>query len=53
MRYRIAVAGNPNLQLGQVANHQDHLTATVTTRDGSLVETYRVDKASGVITVAN
>ena len=53
MRYRIAVSGNPNLQLGKVTNHQDHLSATVTTRDGSLVETYRIDKASGAITVAN
>jgi len=53
MRYRIAISGNPNLQLGQVSDHPDHLTASVTTRDGSLVERYRIDKASGAITMAN
>ncbi|MCF8106682.1 MAG: hypothetical protein K9K64_14465, partial [Desulfohalobiaceae bacterium] len=41
------VAGNPNLQVGEVRDQEDAYLATIVTRDGSLVEKILIDKDSG------
>lgn len=41
------VAGNPNLQIGELSEQDDTYVATVVTKDGSLVEKLLIDKNSG------
>ncbi|MFW6055071.1 MAG: hypothetical protein ACOC9D_04115 [Thermodesulfobacteriota bacterium] len=41
------VAGNPNLQVGELRDQEDAYLATIVTRDGSLVEKILIDKDSG------
>ena len=48
LEYRLLVAGNPRLTVGQVKDSGTSVTAQVVTRDGSLVEEYAVDKNTGV-----
>ncbi len=48
LEYRLLVAGNPRLTVGEVDDSGESVTAQVVTRDGSLVEEYAVDKQTGV-----
>ncbi|MCF8030203.1 MAG: hypothetical protein K9K39_04860 [Desulfohalobiaceae bacterium] len=41
------VAGNPNLNIGNVKEKDDVFVATVVTQDGSLVEKLLIDKKTG------
>ena len=50
LEYRLMVAGNPRLAVGQVREEADVVIAQVVTTDGALVEEYTVDKKSGVWT---
>lgn len=45
--YRLVTLGNPNLNAGAVTDAGDSVVATVMTKDGSLVATYRIDKKTG------
>lgn len=47
LEYHLMVGGNPRLKVGDVREEEKAIIATVATRDGSLVEEYRVDKANG------
>lgn len=49
IQYRLAISGNQNLRLGRVVDEGKSVAAAVVTRDGSLVEKYQIDKASGQI----
>ncbi len=48
LTYRLVVAGNPRLVIGEVSEDEDQVVAEVVTTDGSLVERYAVDKRTGV-----
>lgn len=48
LEYRLMVAGNPRLKIGEIVDHGDRVTAQVVTTDGSLVDEYVVDKKTGV-----
>lgn len=48
LEYRLMLAGNPRLTVGEVKEEGDNITAHVVTVDGSLVEKYSIDKKSGV-----
>ena len=41
------VAGNPNLNIGDITEKEDAFVATVVTQDGSLVEKLLIDKETG------
>ena len=41
------VAGNPNLQVGELSDQDEAYEATVVTREGSLVEKLLIDKQTG------
>lgn len=41
------VAGNPNLNIGDITEKEDAFVATVVTKDGSLVEKLLIDKETG------
>lgn len=43
----LASRNNPNLKIGLVADKGNVFEATITTKDGSLVETIQVDKNTG------
>lgn len=47
LAYRLVVAGNPRLGVGEVTEDDDRVIADVVTTDGSLVERYSVDKRTG------
>jgi len=47
LEYRLLLAGNPRLVVGDVSDDGTAVHAHVVTRDGSLVEAYRIDKKSG------
>ena len=47
LTYRLVVAGNPRLVVGEVSEDEDQVVAEVVTTDGSLVERYTVDKRTG------
>ncbi len=48
LEYRLMLAGNPRLQVGAVKDKGEAIHASVVTADGSLVEEYDVNKATGV-----
>ena len=48
LEYRLMVADNPRLKIGEVNDHTNKVTARVETVDGSLVEQFSVDKKTGV-----
>ena len=48
LEYRLMLAGNPRLQVGTVKDKGETIHASVVTADGSLVEEYDVNKATGV-----
>ena len=50
LEYRLLVAGNPRLRVGDVREAADVVIAQVVTADGALVEEYAVDKKSGAWT---
>lgn len=50
LEYRLLVAGNPRLQVGTVSDDGTTVTAEVVTREGSVVDEYRIDKKTGVWT---
>ena len=41
------VVGNPRLKVGEIRDEGDAVHADVVTVDGSLVDTYRIDKNTG------
>ena len=41
------VAGNPNLKVGEIEEHVATYTASIVTKDGSLVEKLVIDKNTG------
>ncbi len=47
LAYRLVVAGNPRLGVGEVTEDDERVVAEVVTTDGSLVERYSVDKRTG------
>ncbi len=47
LEYRLLIAGNPRLKIGEVVDSGETVIAQVVTQDGSLVEEYAVDKRSG------
>jgi hypothetical protein len=47
LEYRLMVAGNPRLKVGKIVEEPDRILAQVVTRDGSVVEEYAVDRATG------
>ena len=47
LAYRLVTLGNPNLMVGKVIDRGDHVFATITTREKSLVAAYVIDKKSG------
>lgn len=47
LEYRLLVAGNSRLDVGKVTETGSAVMAEVMTKDGSLVETYAVDKKTG------
>ncbi|MCW8862027.1 MAG: hypothetical protein OQK23_01095 [Rhodospirillales bacterium] len=47
LEYRLMVQGNPRLKVGAVKAGDKSVNATVVTVDGSLVEEYEIDKATG------
>lgn len=49
VQYRLVISGNQNLRLGHVLDDGQSVEAAVVTRDGSLVEKVRINKASGQI----
>ena len=48
LAYRLVVAGNPRLVVGEVSEDGGQVVAEVVTKDGSLVERYTVDMRTGV-----
>ena len=48
LEYRLMVAGNPRLAVGEVKAEDNRIIAHVVTIDGSLVEKYSIDKKSGI-----
>ena len=48
LEYRLMVAGNPRLRVGEVTAKDAAIIARVVTVDGSLVEEYAVDKRTGL-----
>ncbi len=50
LEYRLMVAGNPRLKVGEIRESEDRVTARIVTADGSLVDEYVVDKETGVWT---
>lgn len=50
MQHRVERSGNPNLKLGEVAEHgEDAIAADVVTQDGSLVRRFVVDRHTGAM----
>ena len=47
LEYRLMLAGNPRLTVGRVTDQGDSILGQVVTRDGSVVDEYRVDKKTG------
>lgn len=47
LEYRLMLAGNPRLAVGKVTDQGDAILGQVVTRDGSVVDEYRVDKKTG------
>lgn len=52
LEYRLMVSGNPRLAVGGVRDQGKVIQADVVTRDGSVVEVYKVDKSTGIMTPA-
>jgi len=50
LEYRLMLAGNPRLTVGKVADQGETILGQVATRDGSVVDEYRVDKKTGAWT---
>ena len=48
LEYRLMVAGNPRLTIGNVTEDEEEVVAQIVTTDGSLVEEYSVDKRTGI-----
>jgi len=48
LEYRLMVAGNPRLTIGNVTEDEEKVIAQIVTVDGSLVEKYSVDKSTGL-----
>ncbi len=47
LEYRLMLAGNPRLTVGKVTDQGDSILGQVVTREGSVVDEYRVDKKTG------
>jgi len=47
LEYRLMVTGNPRLAIGKITEDAERVVAEVVTADGSLVETYAIDKKTG------
>jgi len=50
LEYQLLLAGNPRLRVGEVRREGEGIVADVVTAEGSLVESYAVDVATGVWT---
>lgn len=48
LEYRLTVNGNPRLKVGDVDTGDKVITASIVTRDGSLVEQYAINRETGV-----
>lgn len=44
---------NPNIQVGKIAERQGYFEVPITTREGSLVDTVRIDKRTGEFSSAS
>ncbi len=47
VEHYLQMKGNPNLKLGKITDEKDYFVAEITTKDGSLVEKYQIDKNTG------
>ena len=47
VEHYLQMKGNPNLKLGKLTDEKDYFVAEITTKDGSLVEKYQIDKNTG------
>ncbi|HDM79257.1 MAG TPA: hypothetical protein ENG51_22760 [Deltaproteobacteria bacterium] len=47
VKHYLKMKGNPNLKLGKLTDQKDYFVAEITTKDGSLVEKYQIDKNTG------
>jgi hypothetical protein len=48
MEYRLLLGGNPRLKLGKIQENETVIEAQILTIDNSLVQTYIIDKKSGL-----
>jgi len=48
VEHYLKMKGNPNLKLGKLTDQKDYFVAEITTKDGSLVEKYQIDKNTGL-----
>ncbi len=47
VEHYLQMKGNPNLKLGKLTDQKDYFVAEITTKDGSLVEKFQIDKNTG------
>lgn len=53
LEQRLAMHNNPNVKVGKVEEEDDHIVAEIVTKDGSLVNRFKVDKETGQWMPAN
>ena len=47
VEHYLQMRGNPNLKLGKISDNKDYFVAEITTKDGSLVDKFQIDKYRG------